>query len=392
MKKAILLIIDGLGDLPTPKTPLEAAKKPNFDALAKEGICGLMSPVDKYVVPGSDTAHLQILGYDPHEVYPGRGPLEALGLGLSLADGDISFRANFATVSDTKVIDRRAGRVDTITAAKLAKYLSMKIEDVEITFRSSVEHRGVVVFHGKGLSPNITPTDPHNENLEISRALDPSAQKTARIVNEFTKIAHQRLSNAVENKGRTKPANGILLRGAGIFKSVPKFSERFGISGLCVAGGALYKGVSKYIGLDVAEVIGATGEQNTNLDAKADAVINGLKTHDFVFLHIKGCDSAGHDGDFKTKTEMIEKIDKILPKLKSTGAYLIITGDHSTPCSRKAHSGHEVPILLYGDERKDNVEKFDEISCADGGLGHIFGKDIIPMVLNLIEKAEKFGS
>ena len=395
MKKAILLIIDGLGDLPTPKTPLQAAKKPNLDLLARKGITGMMSPVAKYVVPGSDVAHLNLLGYDPAIFYRGRGPLEALGLGLKLQDGDVAFRANFATYAEGKITDRRAGRIDTASASLLSKYLSMKIDDVEVVFRSSTEHRGAMVLRGKNLSASISPTDAHvGEELHPCAPLDDSAEakRTAEIVNRFTKIAIERLSAAPENKGRKAPANAVLLRGAGNFIKAPSFYERFGMKGACVAGGALYKGVASFVGMDVILVPGATGDRNTDMEAKARAAAKALASYDFIFLHIKVCDSAGHDGDFRLKKEGIERIDKIIPILEKTGACIIITGDHSTPVSLKAHSGHEVPILVFGGERNDDVKRFDEISCAKGGLGHLKGKDVIPLILNITGRAEKYGS
>jgi 2,3-bisphosphoglycerate-independent phosphoglycerate mutase len=395
MKKALLLIIDGLGDLPTPKTPLQAAKKPNFDRLAKEGISGMMSPVAKYVVPGSDVAHLNILGYDPGVFYRGRGPLEALGLGIRLENGDVAFRANFATMSGEKIIDRRAGRIDTATATSLSKGLSMKIDDVEAIFRNSAEHRGALVLRGKGLSSCISSTDAHeNEELSECHPMDDSAEakKTADIVNRFTAAVREKLGKAPENKGRKLPANVVLLRGAGNYVHPPSFHDRFGLNAACVAGGALYKGVASFIGMDVLMVPGATGDRNTDLGAKAKAAAKALESYDFVFMHVKLCDSAGHDGDFKLKKDGIERIDAILPILEETGACIVITGDHSTPCSLKAHSGHEVPILVHGGERVDDVGKFDEISCAQGGLGHVRGKDIVPLVLNITGKAQKYGS
>jgi 2,3-bisphosphoglycerate-independent phosphoglycerate mutase len=395
MKKAILLIIDGLGDLPTPKTPLQAAKKPNIDKLAKEGITGMMSPVAKYVVPGSDVAHLNILGYDPAIFYRGRGPLEALGLGIKLEKGDVAFRANFATYKDGKIVDRRAGRIDTVAASALSKYLSMKIDDVEVIFRNSAEHRGALVLRGKGLSANVSSTDAHEgEQLAPCHELDdtPEASKTAGIINKFTKIAIEKLTAAPENKARKQPANAVLLRGAGNFVPAPSFHERFGLYAACVAGGALYKGVASFMGMDVLLVPGATGDKNTNLEAKAKAAAKALETYDFVFMHVKICDSAGHDGNFELKKEGIERIDRIIPMLQKTGACIVITSDHSTPCSLKAHSGHEVPILVYGGERKDDVKKFDEISCAKGGIGHIKGRHVIPLILNITGRAQKYGS
>jgi 2,3-bisphosphoglycerate-independent phosphoglycerate mutase len=395
MEKAILLIIDGLGDLPTPRTPLQAAKKPNFDMLAREGITGMMSPVAKYVVPGSDVSHLNMLGYDPSVFYHGRGPLEALGLGMPLKDGEVAFRANFATVSGGKITDRRAGRIDTATAAALSGHLSMKIGDVEAIFKNSSEHRGALVLRGHGLSSGISSTDAHEgEDLQPCHPLEdtPEARRTAEIVNQFTRRSMELLAKAPENSGRKSPANVLLLRGAGHYEPAPSFYDRFGLRAACVAGGALYKGVARYVGMDVLMVPGATGDRHTNLNAKAEAAAKALQAYDFVFMHVKMCDSAGHDGDFKLKKEGIERIDAILPLLEKTGARLVITGDHSTPFSLKAHSGHEVPILVHGGERTDDVRKFDEISCAKGGLGHIRGKDIIPLILNITGRAQKYGS
>lgn len=395
MQKAILLIIDGLGDLPTPKTPLQAAKKPNLDRLAEKGITGMLAPLGRYVVPGSDTSHLQLLGYDPAFFYCGRGPLEALGIGMRLNEGDIAFRANFATVADGEITDRRAGRIDTGTARELSRDLSMRINNVEIIFKSSVEHRGVLVLRGEGLSANITDTDPHSLGpLASCHPCDdtPEAAKTASIINIFTELSAERLSRDPANAKRKMPANMILLRGPGTHRDIPSFHERFGFNGLCVAGGALYRGVATYLGMDVGLIPGATGDLNTDLKAKADAVAKAMEDYDFVFMHIKGCDSAGHDGDFVAKRKMVERIDRIMPILEKTGACLVVTGDHSTPCSLKGHSGHEVPILVYRGERDDPVKKFDEISCARGGLGHLSGCDIIPLILNITGRAEKQGS
>jgi 2,3-bisphosphoglycerate-independent phosphoglycerate mutase len=397
-KKVILLVIDGLGDLPTPKTALQTAKKPNLDKLARNGCTGLMATVGRGIVPGSDTSHLQLFGYNPETYYLGRGPLEALGVGIDLRHGDVAFRANFATVdSGMNIVDRRAGRIETAIGKQLEQDVNMKIEDVEVIFKSSVEHRGALVLRGKGLSSDVGPTDPHGTGsvLESKPELDtPEAKKTCRILNKFSSEVYRRLKNHPANKGRKLPANMVLLRGAGTFEKVESVYERFGIRAACVAGGALYKGVARYVGMDVLNVKGATGTRSTDLAAKGWAAYEALNGHDFVFVHVKGCDSHGHDGDCKGKASMIERIDKeLIPILVKSGAYLVVTGDHSTPCSRKNHSGHEVPILIYGkDERVDKVTKFDEISCMAGGLGHINGKDVMPLILNLLEKGKMYGT
>jgi len=401
MKKAVVLILDGVGDLSTPKTPLQAAKKPNLDRLASEGITGLLSTVGRGVVPGSDTSHLRIFGYEPKICYPGRGPLEALGIGIDLYEGDVAFRTNFATLKNGVVVDRRAGRIDTATASALSSLVPNSIEDVEVIFKNSVEHRGALVLRGSGLSRCVSETDPHaKEKMPLCEPEDdsPEAEKTARIVNKFTEFVQAALSKAPENKAREAkglpPANVLLLRGPGVFSSVPSITERFDIKGACIAGGALYRGVAKFIGMDIFLVPGATGDRHTDLKAKGNAAVKALETYDLVFVHVKACDSFGHDGDFNGKTKMIERIDKeLIPILMKTGACLVVTGDHSTPCIRKEHSGHEVPILLFAkDERADAVKKFDEISCMDGGLGHITGKHVMPIILNTMEKAKKYGS
>jgi 2,3-bisphosphoglycerate-independent phosphoglycerate mutase len=244
MSKAIILVMDGLGDLPDAKgyTPLSAALKPHMDKLAEEGATGLFSAIGEGMVPGSDTSHLNIFGYDHAKYYPGRGPLEALGAGFPLKEGDIAFRANFAIFDYGKIADRRAGRLPTEEARAYAKYVQkLKVApNVEALFQSTVEHRGVLVLRGKNLSPNITPTDPHAIGpLPKSVPLDPkdkNAKRTAEALNKFTKMAMQKLEKAKENKPKKRPVNAIIARGAGTYSKIPSTYDRFGVRGACIAG------------------------------------------------------------------------------------------------------------------------------------------------------------
>ncbi len=398
MSKGILLIMDGLGDLQDAKgrTPLSAAKKPNMDKMAKSGILGLLSPIGRGNVPGSDTAHLTLLGYPYWEFYGGRGPLEALGSGIKLHRGDVAFRANFATVRNGQIIDRRAGRIPTELGKKLQQKIGkMNIEGVEVLFVSTVEHRGVVVLHGSGLSAEISPTDPHELGAVVqSHALKAGAERTARVLNEFTRRAMDALSRAPENSGRKLPANAVLCRGAGAYREVEPFEKMHGITGACVAGGALYKGVAEYIGMDVIAVPGATGSKDTDLKAKGNAAIKALETHDFVFVHVKATDSFSHDKNFEGKKKMIERVDKeLVPLLRKSGANIIITGDHSTACKFGKHTGDEVPLLAFGPGfRTGTQKKFSEVMCMGGGLGHIDGWDLLPIMLNAMGKARMVGT
>ena len=400
MRKVLYIICDGLGDLPTKgKTPLSSAQKPNIDSLAKQGQCGLLHTIGRGIVPGSDTAHLALFGYNPYKYYPGRGTFEALGARMKLKAGDVAFRCNFATVdSERKVLDRRAGRLKNAKPLESA-INAIKLKGCTLKFASTVEHRGVLVLHGEGLSKEVSDTDPHEIGRRIMRCkpLDKSAeaQRTASLVNEFTRHAVSVLRRHKFNANRSKPANALLLRGAGCYSKVDGIEKRYGIKATCIAGGALYKGVARFVGMHVPYVRGATGRADTDLEAKARAALSALKEREVVVIHIKATDSFSHDGDFEGKQGMIERIDKMIGLLKQEAkdAYFILTGDHSTPVALKAHSHEPVPVLISGPQmRSDSVKTFDEFSCASGSLGHLTGLELFRTMVGLTRKAEKFGS
>ena len=401
--KAILIVCDGLGDRPTfeGKTPLQAADTPNLDAISEAGINGLIDVIAPGIVPGSDTAHLAIFGYDPYKYYPGRGVFEALGADMELSNGNVAFRANFATVDDNmRVIDRRAGRNGS---KELAEALNgLEIEDVEIKLKNTTEHRCAVVMKGKNLSRDVSDVDKHVGGdivAECKPLKDGTAEKkTAGIVNEFVRRSYEILNKHPVNEERRRkgelPANIILLRGAGSYEKVPSMKERFGFSSACVAGASLYKGVAKYIGMEVIPVEGATGKADTNLINKAEAALRALKHYDFVFVHIKATDSMGHDGNYEGKLDMILRIDKeFMPRIKDADAYIAVTADHSTPVSIKRHSSDPTPIVINGEGvRRDEVTKYDEISVAAGGLGRIKGLDLVPILSDFMGYYMMYGT
>src|SRR6266852_1594562 len=229
-RHGLLLIGDGLGDRPVPEldglTPLEAARTPTLDGLVREGEAGLMDPVAAGVRGGSDTGHLALLGYDPYQYYTGRGPFEAMGIGLPVQRGDISFRCNFATVDDNWIVqDRRAGRI-TAGTYELARLLNgMQIEDVTCLFKESVAHRAALVFQGPGLGAHVTDVDPHADGERVGEARpthpdDAESAKTARALNEFVRRSYQILNDAPVNQRRRAeglpPANIVLPRGIGV--------------------------------------------------------------------------------------------------------------------------------------------------------------------------------
>lgn len=402
--KILFIVLDGASDRPVGgTTPLAHAKTPNIDALAFGGINGLMDTIAPGVRPGSDTSHLALLGYDPYKYYTGRGPFEAAGVGIDVKGGDIAFRVNFATVEGGKVTDRRAGRIeDTDDLAKTINE-KVKVPGVEIIFKRSTGHRAALVLRGKGLSPAITDTDPKKEGLPIKEchATDdsPEAKRTADIVNSVSQQVLQVLDQHPVNVGRRKqgkPAgNVILIRGAGEVPHIPPFGERYGMKGAVVANAGLIIGIGKMCGLEFLPVSGMESmEPVQRIGVKVDKAIQALQTHDFVLLNIKGADEAGHDGDFARKTKFLEAVDdafKPLRDLKDTA--IILTVDHSTPVSLKDHSADPVPLLIHGPGvRVDEVPRYNELIAHKGGLCRVRGMDVMPVVLDLVNKTKKFGA
>lgn len=410
----ILFIMDGLGDLKSKViddsfgTPLELARTPHLDKLAELGQTGLMITHGKGITPESEDAHLRIFGYNPKVYLKGRGPLEALGLGIKLERGDLAFRTNLATVKSTKrgkiiLIDRRAGRIRTDDAIKITKNIRRKtIDGIRFIYTPGVEHRGVLVMRPVGakknkLSTKITGNDPHHYDIPdlLTHPLskDKHAVFTSQVLNKYLEFVHSMLENNSintyrKNKGLLQ-ANYMLVRGVGEYHKIPSMKERFGIKAVCVAGAPLYKGVAKYVGMRVINVDGATGDKNTNLKNKIRAVKKLASSHkyDLIFLHVKATDSLSHDKNCIGKLRFIEKIDRdIGPELikLSKGNNIIITGDHATPCKKGCHTPDPIPFLIVGPEIiPDETKKFGEKWCKKGKLGVFLGKNVIKMIKNL---------
>lgn len=412
--KAILFIADGMADRPLKeldwKTPLEAARRPALNRIAKTGICGIIDPIAPGIPPGSDTSTLAMLGYDPLRVYSGRGALEAVGSGVKVLPGDVAFRCNFATVDENLVVlDRRAGRIANEDASELVESLQkIKLKNpknVNFYLKNTVQHRGALVLHGSNLSTAISDSDPETAGkkvLEI-KPLDksPEAKRTAAILNELSQEFHKVLSKHPVNRDRDKhrlpPANMVLFRGAGTIPKILPLEKVFGIKAVCVAAVSLIRGVCKVAGMDLIDVKGATGTPQTDYMAKARAAVKALNEYDFVFLHVKATDVAGHDGNFKLKVEIVEKIDAmlgyVLDNIDLESTILAVTADHTTSCVTKNHEGDPVPVAITGPYvRTDDVAEFGERTCAMGGLNRLRGVDLMHILMNLCGRVQKFGA
>ncbi|MFH1972914.1 MAG: alkaline phosphatase family protein [archaeon] len=410
--KTILVILDGAAGLPNKilknQTALEAADTPNLDYLASHGRTGLIYPVNPTVAPESDVAVTALLGYDPYKYFTGRGPLEAIGAGIELKGNFLALRANFATIQDEdEIIERRAGRTLTTPEAKeLEKAINKEVKlPCKFIFKSTIEHRGVLVLKGK-FSSEITNVDPaykrigafgvayDNKNPHIQRCmpLKPEARIAAAIINEFIENTKEVLKNHPLNKRRKQknllPANVVLLRDAG--NKLPKLKKKKKWAAVCSF--PLEKGISKLAGIDVLpfeyppivtrDVYKHLYEGlNLTIEKSIKYIRSNIKKYDYFYIHIKETDIPGHDGLPKQKKKMLELIDKdFFAVLRRMNVRIVVTCDHTTACSRKRHTYHPVPLLIYDRKNMDNAERFTEQECRTGSIGRIKGKDLIKLL------------
>ncbi len=384
--KIILLVMDGLGGLPVRgKTALEAARCPHLDDLAAQSACGLTDPVFRGITPGSGPAHLSLFGYDPLKYFLGRGILEALGVGVDVEENDMVARGNFATLKNNLITDRRAGRIPTSENEKLC----LKINDFlkirkgpKITVYPGKEHRFVIKFSDENLHDALSDADPQKENKSRTAAqpLLPEAQNTADIVNAF-------LDDVTEFLKDSMPANTVLLRGFSKHPILPSIKELYKLEPAALANYPMYKGLAKLVGMEVIEV----GAEIEDLFNKLDEIYSD---HDFFYLHVKKTDAAGEDGNFEAKKEAIEETDPFIPRLIGLHPdVLVVTSDHSTPCSLKSHSWHPNPFLLFAKTAMpDTVTQFSERACSQGYLGRFQAFFAMPLMLAHAGKLKKYGA
>jgi 2,3-bisphosphoglycerate-independent phosphoglycerate mutase len=394
--KILLIVLDGIGDLPLKngKTPLETAKTPNLDFLAKKSALGLHIPVDYGITPGSGPGHLGIFGYDPLKINIGRGVLEALGVGIELKETDVAIRGNFATVKYENgipiVVDRRAGRIPTEENKRLINYLSShisKIEDAQVILQSGREHRFVVVFRFpykvSSEVETINDTDPQTIGKPPLKPEGKGeiAEKVSRIAETFS----QKVAELLKNEPK---ANYALLRGFSVRPDLETFEEKFGLKACCIATYPMYKGLASLVGMKIINFEGET------IKDEIETLKREWQNFDFFFLHIKKTDSAGEDGNFELKTKIIEEFDSLLPEILALNpSVLCITGDHSTPCILKAHSWHPVPVLIYSPYvLGETSERFTEREALKGELGIFYAYKLMPLLLAHAGKLKKYGA
>jgi 2,3-bisphosphoglycerate-independent phosphoglycerate mutase len=391
--KIVLLVADGLGGLPLERggrTELETAATPHLDALVRDGVCGLSTPVLPGITPGSGPGHLGLFGYDPLQYRIGRGILEALGINFPVGAKDVAVRGNFCTLDDSgKIADRRAGRPSNEkNAAAVAKLRTIHIPGVEVFVEPVREHRFVVVFRGEGLGDSVNDTDPQQIGLapltaEWVRPAAPTeydSVKTAAAANAFVAAARE----VLQDQGAI---NGVTLRGFARFPNIATFQDVYGLKAAAIAVYPMYKGLARLVGMDILD-------PGQTLQGQVDTLAKVWNDYDFFFLHYKYTDSTGEDGNFPAKVQMIEKLDAIIPGIQQLNPdVFIVTGDHSTPSRMKSHSWHPVPTLIAADTcRPDDVAEFGESACLRGGLGQFQAQHLMLLAMAHAGRLGKYGA
>lgn len=417
MNRILYVCLDGLGDDPIPslgdRTPLEAADTPNLDSLARAGKTGTVVTVGDGIAPESDVAVFAILGYDPRQDHPGRGVVEAVGVGMDFRDGDLAHRVNFATADGPRIVDRRVGRDLTSTEADaLAAEVNDRLRLPGATFelRATVEHRGALVIRSDAgpLSAEISNTDPayakqgalgvalETFTPEVARSepLDgaDAARRAADLTNAFVERSATILDASEVNARRRAagklPGNLILTRDAGDHRPrLPPIEDRTGARWGCFVEMPVERGIAILLGMDPVDAPRLSDERAYGRWAAMAA--DALTRFDAVYAHIKGPDVPAHDGRAEAKRDVIEVIDRafvgeVLPRLDLAETVVAVTADHATSCLRKAHTADPVPLLVTGGAvEPDGTDGFGERACARGSLGRLRGIDVLGAVTRL---------
>ncbi len=387
--KYFVIVGDGMADYPMEqldnKTALQYARTPNFDRLANEGILGLAQTIPGDLPPGSDTANLSVMGYDPLKYYSGRSPFEAISLGVNLSPEDVSFRCNLVTLSgdqpyaEKTMVDYCAGEISNEEAAELIAAVNTALGSEEIDFHTGFRYRHLMVWHGVTDQWQLTP--PHDISGQKISAYLPAGKEGDR-VKMMMEESWSILADHPVNKKRVEkglnPANSIWIWGAGRKPLIPSYAKKYGLEGSVVSAVDLVKGIGLFAGLTPLDVEGATGYIDTNYSGKVRAALDALKQgHDFVYLHIEAPDECSHRFETENKIKAIELIDRevvqvVREEMDQGGldySLLLIT-DHYTPLSLGTHTSEPVPFAIFrsNDLKNNRGCRFDESCAAETGL------------------------
>lgn len=396
--KYIVLLGDGMSDEPMQelggKTPLQAARTPHMDAMARRGRIGLARTVPEGYPPGSDVANLSVFGYDPRACYTGRSPLEAASMGVELGSADVAFRVNLVNLAPTRgtlvMNDYSAGHISTAEGRELIEAIQGVMGTEEFQFYPGVGYRHLMVWRNGKCGMTVVP--PHDISGQSILEHLPRGEGAERLI-ELMNSSQLVLNNHPQYRRRLEegkvPANSIWLWGHGKAPRMASFREKFGLTGAVISAVDLVRGIGVCAGLDVIKVEGATGYIDTNYEGKVTAALEALEAHDYVYLHVEAPDEAGHGGNLEHKLKAIEDFDArvvgpIMAGIEKFGSYRILcTPDHPTPLRLKTHTDAPVPFILFSGETSENagVAGYDEESAKSAGLVVEDGFRLMEMML-----------
>ena len=379
-----MLIPDGMADLPMAEldgqTPMQAARTPNFDALAEQSLVGSVLTVPPGMYPGSDVANMDLLGYDPRKYYTGRGPIEALAMGVPMDSGDVAYRCSLVSSDGTVMTDNSAGHISTEEARPLIELLEQKLGTDKRRFFPGVQYRHIMAEKGGSVDlQTIPPHDFVGQPLAGHWPEGAGAERLKQLMYDSLEILDGHPINVKRREEGKEPGNMVWLWGQGYAPSLPNFLQTYGKVGGVISAVDVVRGLGRATGLKIIDVPGATGYIDTDYTAKANYALNALDTLDFVYIHVEAPDESGHEGNLDHKMQAIEDTDKkLLGPLRDgmtqrvcapkRGPYrLVIVPDHKTPISLRTHEEGPVPFLLYDSEAPHTTSHypFDERAVTE---------------------------
>ena len=361
--KYIVLVGDGMADYPIKElqdqTPLEAARTPNMDFIARYGRMGRIKTIPDNMTPASDVANMSILGYNPREYYSGRGPLEAANMGIDLAEGDVAFRCNLITVAGDTLVDYSAGHITSKEAGGLINFICEKLCSEKFKFYPGISYRHLMIAKNgvEDLLDKVDCVAPHDilgKKFSDNLPKGPGSDILIKMIKDSRQLLENHEINAVRIDLKENPGNMIWLWGQGKKPSFPSFRDKYGLKGSVISAVDLIKGMGKLIGLEVLNVPGATGYYDTDYAGKAMAAIKSLESNDFVFVHVEAPDEAGHNGDLREKILAIERFDQLVVGTileafkKKTNFRVLVLPDHATPVALRTHTADTICFGIFG--------------------------------------------
>jgi len=382
--KYIVILGDGMADEPIAglggKTPLAYAKTPNMDRMAREGACGMLRTVPDGFEAGSDIANMAVLGYAPEQYYTGRGPLEALSMGVDLAPEDVAYRCNLVTIEENSMADFSAGHITSAEGAEL--FASLQKEIPEVALKAGVSYRNLLVIHGGKGATTTPPHDIVGQDIFLSLPEGGDADLLLRCMETSRQVFDRHPVNTGRVAAGKRPATSIWPWSGGHKPAFPQFIDKYGKKGGIISAVDLLNGIARCAGMEVITVPGATGYLDTDYDAKARYALDAIERLDFVYVHIEAPDEAGHLGSVEEKVKAIERVDGVVGTiLDGFDGIVAVLPDHPTPIRAKTHTRDPVPFVVRG-KGTDTTETYSEAAAAKGGLGMKNAMEFLPFLFS----------